>query len=95
MKKIQVEICMCTSCIISGSPQVMESVEKLKELHRLMQGDFPFGKDEITIIPCKGLSAKPHREDSPVARVNGKLLTKTSGEKVMQAVLACIGEKDS
>ena len=65
MKKIQAEICMCTSCIINGSPQIMEAAEKLRDLRGRMQEDCPFGKDEIIIVPCKNLGTKYHSEISP------------------------------
>ena len=32
MKKIHVEVCVCTACVMNGSVDLMESVESLREL---------------------------------------------------------------
>ena len=36
MKKIQVEVCVCTACVMNGSVDIMDSVESLRDLRQQM-----------------------------------------------------------
>ena len=50
MKKIHVEVCVCTACVMNGSVDLMESVESLRELRGQMEEGFmtePQGELEI------------------------------------------------
>ena len=90
MKKVKVEICVCTSCVINGSVEIMESVESLKHLREQMEDGYaasPSGEIEITTSTC--LSGKPHGEHSPMVKVNGQLLQKTDSESVMSTIIDC------
>lgn len=77
MKKIHVEVCVCTACVMNGSVDLMESVESLRELRGQMEEGFmtePQGELEITTNKCLG--GVPHQEDSPVVAVEGKVFKK-------------------
>ena len=53
MKKIHVEVCVCTACVMNGSVDLMESVESLRELRGQMEEGFmtePQGELEITTL---------------------------------------------
>ena len=63
MKKIHVEVCVCTACVMNGSVDLMESVESLRELRGQMEEGFmtePQGELEITTNKCLG--GVPHQK---------------------------------
>ena len=47
MKKIHVEVCVCTACVMNGSVDLMESVESLRELRGL--GGVPHQEDSPVV----------------------------------------------
>ena len=38
MKKVPVEICVCTACVMNGSVEIMEAVESLRDLREDERG---------------------------------------------------------
>ena len=85
MKKIHVEVCVCTACVMNGSVDLMESVESLRELRGQMEEGFmtePQGELEITTNKCLG--GVPHQEDSPVVAVEGKVFTARVPERELE-----------
>lgn len=41
MKKVPVEICVCTACVMNGSVEIMEAVESLRDLREEMSEGYP------------------------------------------------------
>ena len=95
MKKIHVEVCVCTACVMNGSVDLMESVESLRELRGQMEEGFmtePQGELEITTNKCLG--GVPHQEDSPVVAVEVKVFKKADAETVMAYIVDCVRENE-
>ena len=100
MKKIHVEVCVCTACVMNGSVDLMESVESLRELRGQMEDDFRLNflkhllqMTQVTDIP-KCLGGVPHQEDSPVVAVEGKVFKKADAETVMAYIVDCVRENE-
>ena len=96
MKKIQVEVCVCTACVMNGSIDIMDSVESLRDLRQQMNDGLepvqPRAEIEVTTNKCLG--DKPHQEDSPMVANNGKVFPKADAESVMSSIIDCIKSED-
>lgn len=95
MKKVQVEVCVCTACVMNGSVDIMDSVESLRDLRQQMNDGIepvqPRGEIEVTTSKCLG--DKPHQEDSPMVAINGKVFPKADAESVMSYIVDCLREE--
>lgn len=82
MNKIDVKICACTACVMNGSMDLAESVESLKKSRDKLdiQADI-----DVEISKCIG--AAGHSDDSPVASVNGQVISKANSETLMEKIM--------
>ena len=93
MKKIKIEVCVCTACVMNGSVNIMESVESLRDLREQMEDGFSTEpKSWIEIVTDKCLGGKSHEQDAPMVAINGEVFPKADAESVMARVIACVKE---
>lgn len=83
MTPIQVEICLCNSCLFHGASELLEAVESLSELRDQMDpfGQHPLVSLEIHTSPYLKTGSIPHQ--SPMVSINGELICKAAGDDVM------------
>lgn len=95
MKKVQVEVCVCTACVMNGSMSIIDSVESLRDLKEQIQ--YEYMTDDVTgvieIATNKCLGGNVHSEESPVVSVNGRIFNKADDESVMSYVIDLFKEK--
>lgn len=85
VKDIQVEICVCTECVMQGAMELVESVESLKKL----KGELKFdGNIHVTMNKCIG--EKKHGDKCLLASVNGEVIECADSETVMEKVISII-----
>lgn len=82
MKKLIVEVCVCTECVMKGAMDIVESIESLKKLKVQLRFN-----TQIQIEMRKCLGEAKHGMDSPLVRINGDLLQKASSETVMAKII--------
>lgn len=95
MKKVPVEICVCTACVMNGSVEIMEAVESLRDLREEMSDGYPTenrGQIELTTNKCLGNHS--HQESSPVVSIGGKLFEKADAESVMASIVEIFQQSD-
>ncbi len=93
MKKIQVEVCVCTACVMNGSVDIMESVESLRDLRDQMEDNSTRRSNElIEIVTDKCLGGEPHSQKAPMVAIDGKVFPKADAESVMAHIIECIKE---
>lgn len=87
MKKVVVEVCSGTECVMNGSMDIVESIESLKrsDLKEKFDADL-----DIVTTKCMGFCKKGNY--SPVVRINGKELHKATSETVMAHILSITSE---
>ncbi len=83
MKKLTVEVCVCTQCVLNGAMHIIESIEGLKKLKVQLRMNA-----QVDVVTSSGLVEGKHPEIAPVVRVNGELIEKASSETVMERVLS-------
>ncbi len=83
MKKIIVEVCSCSKCVMMGSMDIISSIESLKKLKSQLRLHA-----QIEIVECKCIGPCRDRDCSPVVRINGKELTNATSEVVMSNIIA-------
>ena len=79
MSKIEVEICMGTTCFIMGG-------ESLQELASILQRKYPDKVDTKGIV-CHGLcNTDCQYSQAPYVKVDGEVISEATVEKVLTAV---------
>lgn len=80
--RVEVEICVCASCVLCGAMDLVDTVEVLGTLRSRLHCH---ARVETKLSPHLGQGS--HRFGAPYARVNGKLLENTVCENLMAAIL--------
>ncbi|MCI8622723.1 MAG: hypothetical protein HFG26_03580 [Provencibacterium sp.] len=83
MKKITVEVCACTQCVLNGAMHIIESIESLKKLKVQLRMNA-----QVNIVTTPSLVEGKHSEISPVVRINGEMLEKADSETVMARIIS-------
>jgi len=83
MKKLTVEVCVCTQCVLNGAMHIIESIEGLKKLKVQLRMNA-----QVDVVTSSGLVEGKHPEIAPFVRVNGELIEKANSETVMERVLS-------
>lgn len=83
MKKITVEVCVCTQCVLNGAMHIIESIESLKKLKVQLRMN-----SQINIVPAPSLVEGKHSDISPIVRINGEILEKADSETVMAKIIS-------
>lgn len=83
MKTINVEVCVCTNCVMNGAMDLIESIEGLAKLEKQLKAD-----KVIKISTNKKIGGNDHSSCSPVVTVDDCLLLDTDTETVMEKILA-------
>lgn len=82
MKKISVEVCVCTQCVLNGAMHIIESIESLKKLKVQLRMNA-----QVAIVTSPSLVQGKHPDISPVVKINGELIEKASSETVMEKII--------
>lgn len=82
MKKLIVEVCVCTECVMKGAMDIIESIESLKKLKVQLRFN-----TQIQIVMNKCLGEAKHGTASPLVKINGELLERANSETVMAKII--------
>lgn len=83
MKKVSVEVCVCTQCVLNGAMQIIESIESLKKLKVQLRMNA-----QVEVETGTGLVEGKHPDSAPLVRVGGELIENADSETVMEKVLS-------
>ena len=83
MKKLNVEVCVCTECVMKGAMDLIESIESLKKLKVQLRFN-----TQIQIEMNKCLGEAKHGLQSPLVKINDELVEKADSETVMAKIIA-------
>ncbi len=91
MKKIQVDVCVCTACVMNGSVNIIESIESLRDLRDQLndglEAQLAKRSGEIEVTTNKCLGGEPHPGKSPMVSINGEVFAKADSESVMSHII--------
>ena len=87
MEKLDIEVCVCTECIMDGAMDIIESIEQLKEMKEAMQEKYNTDM-EINITPVKCLGEVKHGIHSPKVSINGQIFENTDSQTIMAEIIA-------
>lgn len=91
MKKIKVEVCVCTGCVMNGATEILEAIESLQELKEQMIPDVN-EESSFEIITSKCLDGKQHHEQSPLLYIDGEIFSRANSETVMSHLISMTRE---
>ena len=79
MKKLNLEVCVCTECVMMGSMEIIDSIEGLKSLDTDLYEDLDISVSTSVCAP------KVHG-DAPVVKLNGERIAKANSAVVMARI---------
>lgn len=89
MKRIDIDVCVCTECVMNGAMNIIESIDGLKEM--LEEGTDEYDSDiELAVNPVKCLGESKHGIKSPIVSIDGSMHENVSNETVMAAIMDII-----
>jgi NADH:ubiquinone oxidoreductase subunit E len=86
MKNINIEVCVCTECVMNGAMDIIESIERLKEISSELEEQYNTNI-EINITPVKCLGDAKHGANSPKVSINGELFKSANSETIMAKII--------
>ena len=81
MKKIDVFVCVCAECMLSGAMDLICGIESLKKVPKAS----PF---TVKIIPTTPLDCHDHSACAPVIKVEDEVMENATTQNVMAKILA-------
>ncbi len=87
MEKIQVEICLGTTCFVMGSSHLQELIELIPKRYN--------NKVEVSGKPCLGLCSQDcEYSQAPYVKVNNEVVSQATVEKVLKVIEGIIGNNE-
>ena len=83
MKKLLVEVCVGTQCMMLGATHIMDAVQSLDEI-RQEQGS---GGCQVEVVPLPCMDLCKADVKGPFVRVDGELISRAKSDDVMAAIL--------
>jgi len=81
MKKVKLEVCVCTECVMMGAMEIIDSIESLKSLETDVYKDLDV---EVKTASSVCAPKKPHA--SPVVKIDGERYEKANSATVMAKI---------
>lgn len=92
MEKLDIQVCVCTECVMDGAIDIIESIERLVEMKSEMEEEY-YTDMEIIITPVKCLGEAKHGAHSPKVSINGLVFENTDSQTIMAEIIS-IMKKD-
>jgi len=83
---MDIEICVCTECVMDGSMDIMQSIEELKEMSSELEEKYNTDI-EIKITPVKCLGKNKHGIHSPKVSINKQVFENTDSQTIMAEII--------
>ena len=87
--RLDVEVCVCTQCVMNGALDIADSVESLKKLKSQLRL-----KSNVHVDASRGICDKDKHDCSPLVIVDGERLEKMTSEMVMSKVISAMRKTD-
>lgn len=81
MKKVNLEVCVCTECVMMGAMEIIDAIESLKSLETDLYKDLDI---EVKTASSVCAPKKPHA--SPVVKINGERYEKSNSATIMAKI---------
>ena len=85
MKRLDVNVCVCTHCVMNGALEIAESVKSLQKLKNQLRFDTAV-RVNATEKLCKGTNT----DASPLVVVGGEVIEKETSDVVMAKIISKI-----
>ncbi|MDD4690703.1 MAG: NAD(P)H-dependent oxidoreductase subunit E [Eubacterium aggregans] len=83
MDHLQIEVCVCSACILKGAMDIIDSIESLGEVQ-----DITGLQCSIEIKPVSCLGLPGHGKNSPIVRIGDNIIECATMETVMAHIMA-------
>ena len=83
MNKLEVKVCVCSSCVMKGAIDIIDSIENLNEVR-----DITHLNCNIEIKPVKCIGFPNHGKKSPIVQIGDSIIENANMETVMSHIMA-------
>ena len=83
MKKVKLEVCVCTECVMMGAMEIIDSIESLKTLE--METDL-YQNLDIEVKTASSVCAPKKSNASPVGKIDGERFEKANSATIMAKI---------
>lgn len=92
MKKVTIQICSCSNCVMSDAMGIGSAVNSLRKLEKQLEFKKGIFIEHTNYIPVENngecSNKKMHTNLSPVVKVGDDIITEATTDVVMSAVVA-------
>lgn len=88
MKRADVQVCVCSECMLNGSMDIIESIESLGKLKSQLKLNV-----QINVDTAKCIGEPKHGDKSPVVSINGEIFEHATSENIMSYIIS-LSSKD-
>ncbi len=81
MQKVNISICVCAECMLSGAMDIIASIESLKKMPKASSFSFK-------IIPTTPHFSENHTDIAPLVTINGESMQNVTTQNVMAKILS-------
>lgn len=85
MKRLDVRVCVCTQCVMSGAMDIVESIESLQKLKSQLRFNAT-----INVIANERLCEVDGKDLSPLVIINGESTEKATSETVTARIIGIV-----
>lgn len=86
MSLLNIEICVCTECVMNGAMDIMDSIEHLTSMSDYLEDQYDTDI-EIVIHPVKSLGESKHGALSPKVAINGIIFENATSSTIMAEIM--------
>lgn len=85
MKEINVEVCVCSQCVMNGSMNIIDQIEGMNKLEI---GSPAHSHIKVTMSKMLGIdNPEEHGKNAPYVWIEGEMIRKADSETVMDRIL--------
>ena len=81
MKKVNLEVCVCTECVMMGSMEIIDAIDGLGSLETDMYKEL-----DISVKTSNSVCAPKKPHVSPVVKINGERFEKANSAIIMAKI---------
>ncbi len=85
MKRLDVNVCVCTHCVMNGALEIAESVKSLQKLKNQLRFD-----TTVRVNATENLCKTANADASPLVIVGGEVIEKATSDAVMAKIISKI-----
>lgn len=85
MKRLEVNVCVCTQCVMNGAMDIVEAIESLQKLKTQLRFNA-----SVKVNASESLCDRESGDVSPLVIINHERLERVTSEQVMAKIISMV-----